>query len=104
MRRLPLLLCFVLILSTATLAAAQPLTSTKPEDVGLSSERLGKIAEFFNQQIAGGSIPGGVVMIARRGRLAYAESFGFLDKDKQTPMASDAIFRAYSMTKPLVSV
>ena len=59
---------------------------------------------FSMVEIEAGNIPGAVVMIARKGRLAYAESFGFLNKDKALRMPSNAIFRAYSMTKPLVSV
>src|SRR5579864_9356516 len=89
---------------TATLAWAQSLTPLRPEEVGLSSQRLEKIGQVFQQDIDAGKIPGVVVMIARKGKLAYAQSFGFLDKDKRTPMGTDAIFRAYSMTKPLVAV
>jgi len=86
------------------LAWAESLSPAKPEEVGLSTERLEKIGQVFTQDIAAGRIPGVVVMIARRGRLAYAESFGFQDKDKGTALSKDAIFRAYSMTKPLVAV
>jgi CubicO group peptidase (beta-lactamase class C family) len=97
------LTCAVALFAT-TLVWAQSLQPAKPEDVGLSSERLAKIGQVFKQDIDQSKIPGAVVMIARKGRLAYAESFGFQNREKGTTMAKDAIFRAYSMTKPLVSV
>jgi CubicO group peptidase (beta-lactamase class C family) len=96
-------MCAIALFAT-TVAWAQSLQPAKPEEVGLSSERLARIGQIFKQDIEQGKIPGVVVMIARKGRLAYAESFGFQNRDKGTAMAKDAIFRAYSMTKPLVSV
>jgi CubicO group peptidase (beta-lactamase class C family) len=94
----------VVILMVATAAWAQPLALTKPEEVGLSTSRLEAVSQMFKQEINDGKLPGAVVLIARKGKLAYAESFGFQNKDKGTPMTKDAIFRAYSMTKPLVAV
>ncbi len=102
-RTIAFMTCAIALLA-ATVAWAQSLQPGKPEEVGLSSERLAKIGRVFKQDIDQGKIPGVVVMIARKGRLAYAESFGFQNRDKETAMAKDAIFRAYSMTKPLVSV
>ncbi|WP_298967349.1 serine hydrolase domain-containing protein [uncultured Methylobacterium sp.] len=84
--------------------AGATLSPAAPEEVGLSSERLGRIRRVMEEEVAGGRLPGAVVMIARRGRLAYAESFGFRDKAAGAPLAKDAIFRIYSMTKPLASV
>jgi CubicO group peptidase (beta-lactamase class C family) len=104
MKRLTGILSLVVTLTATSVGWAQSLVSAKPEDVGLSSERLEKIGVHFKGQIETGKIPGVVIMIARKGKLAYAESFGFLDKEKALPMPKDAIFRAYSMTKPLVSV
>ena len=94
----------VLVLTVTTAAWAQSLTAAKPEDVGLSASRLEKIAQRFKQEINDGKLPGAVIMIARKGKLAYAESFGFQNKDSGSTMSKDAIFRAYSMTKPLVAV
>jgi CubicO group peptidase (beta-lactamase class C family) len=104
MRRIIAFMTCAFALSVATIAWAQSLQPAKPEEVGLSSERLAKIGRVFKQDIEQGRIPGVVVMIARRGKLAYSESFGFQNRDKAVPMAQDTIFRAYSMTKPLVSV
>ena len=49
-------------------------------------------------------IPGAVVLIARGGRIAHAEAFGWRDREAKGPMELDAIFRIASMTKPLTSV
>lgn len=92
-------------LSVAALAAAaQPLPTAKPEQVGMSSQRLARIAPALKQEIDAGRLPGAVVMIARKGKLVYSEAFGFQDKPAGTPMKPDAVFRIYSMTKPLASV
>lgn len=88
----------------APAARAQQLPAAAPEKVGLSSERLGRIGRVLSQEIEKGNIPGAVVLVARRGKVAYFESFGFLDKGAGKRMPKDAIFRAYSMTKPWVSV
>ncbi|ACA17133.1 beta-lactamase [Methylobacterium sp. 4-46] len=80
------------------------LAPASPEEVGLSSERLKGIGRVIEAEVAAGRLPGAVVMIARHGRLAFAESFGFRDRPAGEPLAKDAIFRIYSMTKPLVSV
>ena len=84
--------------------AAQPLRVAEPEEVGFSAERLNRIRPAFEAEIAAGRLPGAVVMVARRGRLAYAEAIGFRDKASNAPMAADAVFRIYSMTKPMTSV
>jgi CubicO group peptidase (beta-lactamase class C family) len=83
---------------------AQSLEPVKPEQVGLSSERLDRIGQVFHREIDQGKLPGAVVVVARKGRVAYFESFGFRDKTAGTPMTNDALFEIYSMTKPLVSV
>jgi len=85
-------------------ARAQSLPSTAPERVGLSAERMARIGRALDAEVAKGAIPGAVVLVARKGKVAYLEGFGLLDKAKGVPMRKDAIFRIYSMTKPFVSV
>lgn len=77
---------------------------SKPEARGVESKRLTRIKDIFNADVSEGTIPGAVALIARHGKLAYLESFGFRDREKQLPMATDSIFRIASMTKPMVSV
>jgi CubicO group peptidase (beta-lactamase class C family) len=100
-----LLLSLVLAwLVGAAIAHAQGLPTAKPEQVGLSSERLARITEMLGDNIAKGDIPGAVLLIARHGKAAYFESLGALDPQTKTPMRKDAIFRIYSMSKPITTV
>jgi CubicO group peptidase (beta-lactamase class C family) len=80
------------------------LEQVPPEQVGVSKEKLGRIHEALQESIADGKLAGTVVLVARKGKLIYADAAGFQDKDEGKPMALDSIFRIYSMTKPLVSV
>jgi CubicO group peptidase (beta-lactamase class C family) len=98
-------LAFVLaLLSGLNISAAEPLPAAKPETVGLSGVRLERLAQAIKQDVDRGRMPGAVVAIARKGKLAYYESFGFVDKAARTPMPRDAIFALASMTKPMVAV
>src|SRR5881409_4152421 len=102
MRRLIAHLTGVLLLLLPIVAQALP-TAT-PEEVGLSRERLARIAPALSRQIEARSFPGAVAIVARKGRVAYFEAIGQLDPKTGTPMSKDAIFRLYSMTKPFTSV
>src|SRR5437763_8804311 len=92
-----------LAVSVATLALAQaPLPFAKPEEVGMSSQRLAKIGSALKKEVADGSFRGAVVMVARKGKLGYQDAVGL--QTASVPMSEDSIFRIYSMTKPLASV
>jgi CubicO group peptidase (beta-lactamase class C family) len=86
------------------LAHAQPLPAAKPEEVGLDPARLARIGQLISAEVDAGRLPGGVIMVARRGKLVHTEAVGFRDKATRAALAPDAVFRIYSMTKPLVSV
>ena len=81
-----------------------PLPRAKPEDVGMSSERLAEIGKALNADIARGQMPGAVLAVARHGKLVYFEAFGYRDKAANAAMTTDAIFNIASMTKPMVAV
>ena len=99
------LFALALAASLSTLVyAADPLPAAKPESVGMSSERLNKLSAYFKKEIAEGRLPGVVIAVARKGKLVMYESLGVQDPATRAPMKKDAIFRIYSMTKPLVSV
>jgi len=83
---------------------AQPLPTARPDDVGLSGERLQRIGAWLKGEVDAKRIPGAVVIVARNGKVAYHEAVGQQDPASAKPMARDSIFRIYSMTKPLVSV
>jgi CubicO group peptidase (beta-lactamase class C family) len=75
-----------------------------PERAGFSSERLARLGAALNAGVEKGEIPGAVVLVARKGSIAYFESFGFRDREAKAPMGRDSIFRIHSMTKPIVTV
>jgi len=83
--------------------AANALPLAVPEDVGLSSERLDRISEVLGAGVSRGEIPGYVALVARRGRIVYFESNGVTDPERDASMPRNAIFRIYSMTKPITS-
>ena len=76
----------------------------RPKEVGLSAKRLARLSAAFRQDVERNMIPGAVVMIARAGQIAYAEAFGWRDREAKAPMQLEAIFRIASMTKPLTSI
>src|SRR6516225_3142338 len=92
LKRTLLAVLFALLLCPV-LSRAQSLGLAKPEDVGLSRERLDRIASTLNADIAKGAIPGATLLIVRNGKIAFYESFGWLDAAAKTPMPKDAIFR-----------
>jgi CubicO group peptidase (beta-lactamase class C family) len=75
-----------------------------PELVGLSLERLKRVTATISADVDRGTIPGLVLMIARGGRVGYAEAIGYRDREANAEMRLDSIFRIASMTKPMVSV
>jgi CubicO group peptidase (beta-lactamase class C family) len=92
------------VLASVPLAYAQTLQRARPEAVGLSSERLKRLSESLNRYVKDGRLPGGVVLVARRGKVAYTEAFGQRDREAGAPMREDTLFRIASQTKALVSV
>jgi CubicO group peptidase (beta-lactamase class C family) len=99
---LVILVTFFCFLISSTAWAELP--TAKPEDVGLSSERLNRISLTLKAHVEKGVIPGAVALVARKGKIAYFESFGMRDLETSSPMQKDTIFQIYSMTKPITSV
>ena len=93
-----------LLVIVACPLAAQLLPQVAPEQVGLSKERIARIKPVQEKYVADGQLAGGVMIIARKGQVAYFDTFGKMDKDGTKPMPKDAIFRLYSMTKPIITV
>jgi len=83
--------------------AAQSLPRATPESVGMSSERLARLGETLDGYAAGNRLPGGVVLVSRRGRVVYEHAFGERDRERHEAMGEGAIFRIASQTKAIVS-
>jgi CubicO group peptidase (beta-lactamase class C family) len=79
--------------------------ATRPEDLGLASERLARIdAHLKNRYLDPGKIAGALTLVSRHGEIAYLSPVGLADRERGKPMAEDTIFRIYSMSKPVTSV
>jgi CubicO group peptidase (beta-lactamase class C family) len=100
-RRFTLLAAALLL--QAGWAWSQALPVAAPESVGVSSKRLEKLTQALQTEIEQQRLPGAVAMVARKGKLVYAQAFGKLNNGSDAPMQLDSVFRIYSMTKPLVS-
>jgi CubicO group peptidase (beta-lactamase class C family) len=74
-----------------------------PEQVGLSATRLERVRNWMHRWVDSGRLAGMVAVVMRRGELAFAETAGKADIERNRPMRPDTIFRFYSMTKPLTS-
>jgi len=78
---------------------------TRPEKLGFSSERLAKLDRFLQTRyIDSGRLPGAQVQISRRGELVHEGLVGLADRERGKPIATDTLFRIYSMTKPITSI
>lgn len=76
-----------------------------PKEAGFAPGRLDRIADHLNRAyIDNGKIAGCQVAVTRKGRLAYFESLGQMDRERGKAVRDDTIFRIYSMTKPITSV
>lgn len=85
------------------ICAGQELQTSKPEDVGFSSERLHRIDQAFRAYVTDNKMAGSVILIARKGKVGYLKAFGYRDMESKAKMGNDAIFRIASQTKAIVS-
>ena len=93
-----------LILSAAASFAQSLPMAKRPEDVGVSSQRLERFRKILKSDVDSNKVPGSVLLIARHGKIATLDATGFQERKTQKPMAKDSIFRIASMTKPVVTV
>ncbi|MEM7099522.1 MAG: serine hydrolase domain-containing protein [Pseudomonadota bacterium] len=97
--------CFCIISTLSSHAVlAKEIPMAKPERVGMSSERLARIAPAMQKYIDDGLTPGVITAVLRKGKLVHFEVQGDMDVAAGKPMQEDAIFRIASMTKPIASV
>jgi CubicO group peptidase (beta-lactamase class C family) len=75
-----------------------------PAGAHFNVEKLAKVGEFFNNEVATGKIPGAIVLIRQHGKPVYHQSFGVQDVESKAPITDRTIFRLFSMTKAITSV
>ncbi len=95
-------IAFLLILTASAFSRGLPMVV--PETVGLSTERLSRIDKVMEKHISEQKIPGGVILLARHGKIAYLGAHGMMDVEAEKPMQRDTIFRIASMTKQITCV
>jgi CubicO group peptidase (beta-lactamase class C family) len=88
----------------ATRLQAAEISVVEPEAVGFSTDRLGKVTEFVDREIADGNLVGTVTLVARHGQVVHFEAAGRYGLEDDRPMDTDALFRIFSMTKPITTV
>src|SRR5215831_6440841 len=101
-RSVPLAVCAALLLPTMLPAGELP--TAKPEDVGLSSEKLQQARAAVRKLIKDGEVAGAITLVARHGKVVFFEAQGVRDIATGKPMEKDTICRFYSMTKPVTTV
>lgn len=85
-------------------AYAQKPASDKPESVGVSSERLQRINQLVERKMSEEKVVGAVTLVARRGKVVHLAAAGNADAEAGKAIKPDAIFRIYSMSKPITTV
>src|SRR5262245_66570083 len=101
--RLSSLTLFALLIATCGLANAAELPTSTPEAEGMSAEKLAKVGEIMNGFVKDKKIAGGIVVVARNGKVVFQEPYGLRDLDHKLPVERDTIFRIYSMSKAITS-
>ena len=86
-----------------TVAQSREIPSVSPDQVGMSAEGLAKVDAAMQDSVAKNRIPGGIVMIARKGKIVHARAYGQMDLAEKRPMELDSIVRIFSMTKSIAS-
>ena len=105
MHRLSRLLMPILVVLSAMPAFAQiAFPTATPEDAGMSSAKLDKATQALQAHVDAGDIAGAVAGVVRDGKLVYLEAVGKRDIASSAPMTTDALFRIYSMTRPIPSL
>jgi CubicO group peptidase (beta-lactamase class C family) len=97
------LLAVLLMTAASAAVVSKDLPTARPEDVGLSSERLARMNKAIHAYVDAGRTPGVVTLIARHGKVVHLDAYGKADLASGRPTRADDIFRMYSMTKPITS-
>jgi CubicO group peptidase (beta-lactamase class C family) len=97
------LILFTLCMAERVPVSAAELPTSTPEAEGMSAEKLAKVGEIMNGFIKDKKIAGGIVLVARNGKVVFQETYGLRNLDGKLPVERDTIFRIYSMSKAITS-
>jgi CubicO group peptidase (beta-lactamase class C family) len=98
------LVVLIAVLAHGVASARNYVPISKPERVGMSSERLALMTKSMQGVVDQGKFSGVVTLVARHGKVVHFDAVGKQDIEANKPMAVDSIFRIYSMTKPITGV
>ena len=90
--------------SYAALPAWSESDRATPAEVGLSTDRMSDLKDLVDGYVNSGRLVGATTLVAKKGKIAHFETYGQLNKENGTEMPEDAVFRIYSMTKPITGV
>src|SRR5271165_5237791 len=90
--------------ATSNTVATFDFSPAKPESVGFSPERLERLHALMQQVVDQKQLPGVVTILARHGKVVDYRTYGQRDTASGAPMTKDAIFRVFSMSKPVTGV
>ncbi|HSG88919.1 MAG TPA: serine hydrolase domain-containing protein [Pseudomonadales bacterium] len=102
--RSTVLLSTLLLVLAGSVASAAELPEARPKAAGMSAERLDRITALGERYVAEGKLASVVTMVNRGGRIVHHNAVGTMGADDPRPVGEDAIFRLYSMTKPIAAV
>lgn len=102
MKKYILSLVLACLLPMGVFAAELP--EADPAEVGLSAEKLAEMSAHFQAYVDDGKLAGLTTLVARKGKVAHFKTYGALDTESGRTLPEDAIFRIYSMTKPVTGV
>ena len=104
MRRSLVRMSYIALLFVFLIPGTSAQSVSKPESVGMSSERLRRLDHLIETYVNEKELAGAVTLVAKDGRIVNLHASGFQDLESKTPMRTDSLFRMYSMTKPITSV
>ena len=93
-------LCYTTVLAEPV----NPLNMVKPEKVGMDAKKLKLVDQKMEELIKEDRLAGGIVVVARKGKVVHFGTYGKRDLENNLPVEKDTIFRIYSMTKAITSV
>lgn len=93
----------LLLSSLALVSAAREIPIVAPARAGLSEAKLADIDHFMERQVADQKLAGGIVMVSHAGKIGFFHAYGMMDHQAQKPMATNTIFRIYSMSKAITT-
>ncbi|MBR9991208.1 MAG: beta-lactamase family protein [Gemmatimonadetes bacterium] len=92
-----------LLLAASCASSRGGLPSAPPVELGLSPSALAAIAPAMQAYVDSGRLAGVTALIVRNGRIGYEQSFGWQDVERGVPLREAAVYRIFSMTKPVVA-